>query len=548
MVRVSDIKLPFDHAEDDLRSALIERLGIPGGDLLEYTVFRRATDARKRDAIYFVYMLDATVRDENACAEHPHIQPTPDMEYPFVIPPIDAAPASTTSESRRPIVVGLGPSGMFAALLLAQMGLCPIVIERGKKARARAQDVFGFWRKNEFNPSSNVQFGEGGAGTFSDGKLTTRIKNENNRVRKVLYEMAKAGAPEEIRHLAKPHIGTYKIIRVVRALRAEIIRLGGEVRFETQVTDLHIDHGHIRGVRLSTGEQLDTDHLIVAIGHSARDTFKMLYDRGVHFDAKPFSIGVRIEHPQSLIDQSQFGKFSGDKRLGAADYKLVHHCSNGRGAYSFCMCPGGTVIASASEPGQVVTNGMSYYSRSLPNANSALAIDISPADFGDTHPLAGVEYQRIWEKKAYAAGGSNYFAPVQRIEDFLAKRPTKELGDVQPAYTPGVTPADLRDCLPDYITEAMREAIPAMDRKLRGYAMPDAILTGIETRTSSPVRIRRGPDFQSISIRGLYPAGEGAGYAGGIMSAAVDGIKVAEAVARNLNAMEVDDGSVPEKA
>ena len=537
MIRVSDLKLPFDHEEDALKNELLERLGISSDDLLDYTIFRRSTDARKRSAIYFVYIIDVTVRDEAKCLDRERVSPTPDMDYPFVAPPINEPPPAPVGKNR-PVVVGLGPAGMFAALLLAQMGLCPIVIERGKKARARAQDVFGFWRKNQFNKKSNVQFGEGGAGTFSDGKLTTRIKNENNRVRKVLIEMAKAGAPEEIRRLAKPHIGTYKLIRVVRALRAEIIRLGGEVRFETQVTDVHIENDQVRGVTLDSGEQLDTNHLVVAIGHSARDTFQMLFDRGVYFEAKPFSIGARIEHPQKLINESQFGQFAGDKRLGSADYKLVHHCSNGRGAYSFCMCPGGTVIGATSEPGRVVTNGMSYYSRNLPNANSALAIDISPADFGDEHPLAGVEYQRIWEEKAYAAGGSNFYAPVQRVEDFLAQRPSKELGSVQPSYQPGVTPADLRDCLPEYITESMREAIPAMDRKLRGYAMPDAILTGVETRTSSPVRIKRDRDLQSVSVKGLYPAGEGAGYAGGIMSAAVDGIKVAEAVALHITGKE----------
>ena len=533
MLRVSDLKLPFDHDEGALKLELLEMLGVPESDLISFEIFRRSTDARKRSAIFFVYIVDAEVRDESQCLGRKRITPAPDMEYPFVAPPI-SEPVHAKPGAKRPIVVGLGPAGMFAALLLAQMGLCPIVIERGKKARARAQDVFGFWRKNDFNAKSNVQFGEGGAGTFSDGKLTTRIKNENNRVRKVLIEMAKAGAPEEIRHLAKPHIGTYKLIRVVRALRAEIIRFGGEVRFETQVTDVQIEDGRVRGVTLDTGEQLDTDHLVIAIGHSARDTFQMLYERGVFFEAKPFSIGARIEHPQSMINESQFGKYSGDKRLGSADYKLVHHCSNGRGAYSFCMCPGGTVIGASSEPGGVVTNGMSYYSRNLPNANSALAIDISPADYGDDHPLAGVEYQRVWEEKAYIAGGSNFFAPAQRLEDFMAKRASKELGDVRPSYQPGVTPSDLRECLPDYITESMREAIPAMDRKLRGYAMPDAVLTGVETRTSSPVRITRGRDFQSVSVKGLYPAGEGAGYAGGIMSAAVDGIKVAEAVALQM--------------
>jgi uncharacterized FAD-dependent dehydrogenase len=414
------------------------------------------------------------------------------------------------------------------------MGMRPIIIERGKKARARSKDVFDFWRKNNFSPDSNVQFGEGGAGTFSDGKLTTRIKNENNRVRKVLEELAKAGAPDEILHLAKPHIGTYKLIKVVRSLRAEITRLGGEVRFETQVTGLHIEDNTLHGIMLDNGEQIDTAHLVVAIGHSARDTFQMLYDRGVQFDPKPFSIGVRIEHPQHLIDRAQYGTHAGNPLLGAADYSLVHHAKTGRTAYSFCMCPGGQVVAATSEPGCVVSNGMSYYSRDEANANSALAVDITPDDFPGDHPLAGVEFQRLWEKKAYRAGGENFHAPIQRLEDFLKQRPSRSIGEVLPSYQPGTTPSDLALCLPGFILDTMREAIPVFDRKLQGYAHPDAILTGVETRTSSPVRITRGRDFQSLTTKGLYPAGEGAGYAGGIMSAAVDGIKVAEAVAENM--------------
>ncbi|MBN4046895.1 hypothetical protein JYT90_01100, partial [bacterium AH-315-P07] len=374
----------------------------------------------------------------------------------------------------------------------------------------------------------------GGAGTFSDGKLTTRIKNENNRVRKVLEELVKAGAPEEILYLGKPHIGTYKLIKVVRSLRAEITRLEGEVHFETRVTDVHIENGQLHGIMLDNGDQIDTNHLVVAIGHSARDTFQMLYDKGVKFEAKPFSIGARIEHPQDLINRAQYGKHAGHSALGAADYSLVHHAKTGRTAYSFCMCPGGQVVAAASEPGHVVSNGMSYYSRDEANANSALAVDITPADFPDAHPLAGVAFQRYWEEQAFHAGGDNFHAPVQRLEDFLEKRPSKNIGDVIPSYQPGTTPTDLAQCLPEFILETMRESIPIFDRKLRGYSHPDAVLTGVETRTSSPVRITRGRDFQSLTTKGLYPAGEGAGYAGGIMSAAVDGIKVAEAVAENL--------------
>lgn len=548
MLRISNLKLPFDHSETDLKEAILSVLDVPEAELAKYTVFRRSTDARKRDMIFFLYLIDVEVANEEALLSNPNLRTSPDTDYAFVVPRVEDESQLPEAPALRPVVIGLGPCGMFAALLLAQMGMRPLVIERGKKARARSKDVFDFWRKNVFNPKSNVQFGEGGAGTFSDGKLTTRIKNENNRVRKVLEEMAKAGAPEEVLYLAKPHIGTYKLITVVRNLRAEIVRLGGEVRFETQMTDVKIEDGALRGIVLDTGEQIDTNHLVLAIGHSARDTFEMLHDKGVYFEQKPFAVGARIEHPQDLIDKAQYGKFAGHETLGAADYTLSHKCNSGRSAYSFCMCPGGQVVAATSEEGHVVTNGMSYYSRDEANANSALVVDVRPKDFNDDHPLAGVSFQRYWEEKAFQAGGENYFAPVQRVEDFLAQRPSTAMGEVIPSYQPGVTPADISSCLPGYVIDSMREAIPAFDRKLRGYNMPDAILTGVETRSSSPVRISRNPALESVKVKGLYPAGEGAGYAGGIMSAAVDGIKVAEAIAQDLLQQGNDHGSIAQEA
>lgn len=558
MLRISNLQLPFDHSEADLKEAILAFLGVPESDLREYVVFRRSTDARKRDMVYFLYLIDVEVANEDALLSNPQLKPSPDTDYAFLtprheddtkLPELSEAGLKLLSGTKpRPVVIGLGPCGMYAGLLLAQMGLRPLVIERGKKARARSKDVFKFWRKNEFNAKSNVQFGEGGAGTFSDGKLTTRIKNENNRVRKVLEEMAKAGAPEEVLYLAKPHIGTYKLIRVVRNLRAEIVRLGGEVRFETQMTDVEIEDGALRGIVLDNGEHVDTNHLVLAIGHSARDTFEMLHDKGVYFEPKPFSVGARIEHPQDVIDKAQYGKFAGHPTLGAADYTLTHKCKSGRSAYSFCMCPGGQVVAATSEEGHVVTNGMSYYSRDEANANSALVVDVRPKDFNDDHPLAGVSFQRYWEEQAFKAGGENYFAPVQRLEDFMKQRPSTHIGDVLPSYQPGVTPTDLSPCLPGYVVDSMREAIPAFDRKLRGYALPDAILSGVETRSSSPVRISRDHSFQSVNLKGLYPAGEGAGYAGGIMSAAVDGIKVAEAIAQDLLKEGIDDGAIAQEA
>ncbi|HMY82776.1 MAG TPA: hypothetical protein PK212_08265, partial [Agitococcus sp.] len=412
-----------------------------------------------------------------------------------------------------------------------QMGFKPIVLERGKEVRQRTKDTWGLWRKNILNPESNVQFGEGGAGTFSDGKLYSQIKDPRHLGRKVLDEFVKAGAPEEILYISKPHIGTFKLVTMVETIRQTIESLGGEIRFQQKVVDVLIDNGQIRGVRLENGEELHSRHVVMALGHSARDTFTMLHERGVYMEAKPFSIGFRIEHPQGMIDRCRFGKFAGHPLLGAADYKIVHHAKNGRAVYSFCMCPGGTVVAATSEPNRVVTNGMSQYSRNERNANSGLVVDIQPSDFGDSSPLAGIAFQRIWESKAFELGGGTYAAPAQLVGDFLAGRPSTKVGTVEPSYKPAVNWCDLSSALPEYVITAMREALPEFDKKLKGYAMHDAVLTGVETRTSSPLRITRNEHYQSLNVKGLFPAGEGAGYAGGILSAGVDGIKVAEAVA-----------------
>jgi len=433
------------------------------------------------------------------------------------------------------VVVGAGPCGLFAALLLAQMGFRPIILERGKVVRERTKDTWGLWRRSVLNPESNVQFGEGGAGLFSDGKLYSQIKDPHHHGRKVLTEFVTAGAPPEILTLGKPHIGTFRLVTIVENMRRTIESLGGEYRFESRLEDIHVEVGsdgerHVRGVVLADGTQIATDHVVLAVGHSARNTFAMLRERGVAIEAKPFSIGVRIEHPQSLIDRCRFGEGAGHPELGAADYKMVHHCANGRSVYTFCMCPGGTVVAAASEPGRVVTNGMSQYSRNERNANAGIVVGISAPDYpGD--PLAGIAFQRMWEGRAFVTGGSDYRAPAQRVGDFLAMKPSTALGDVVPSYKPGVQMADLAACLPDFAVEAIREAIPAFDRQIKGFAMADAVMTGVETRTSSPVRIGRDESCQSLNTRGLYPAGEGAGYAGGILSAGVDGIRVAEAVA-----------------
>jgi uncharacterized protein len=435
--------------------------------------------------------------------------------------------------AQRPIIIGTGPCGMFAGLMLAQMGFCPLILERGKAVRDRTVDTFGFWRKKGLNHESNAQFGEGGAGTFSDGKLYSQVSDPQYYGRKVLTELVKAGASPEILYINKPHIGTFKLVRIVENIRTTIESLGGEIRFQSRVEDIQIEHGQVRGVTLASGEQIRSDHVILAVGHSARDTFQMLFERGVYIEAKPFSIGFRIEHPQSLIDRCRFGLHAGHPILGAADYKLVHHCENGRSVYSFCMCPGGLVVAAASEPGRVVTNGMSQYTRNEQNANSAIVVGITPADYPG-HALAGIDFQRRLETQAFELGGGTYEAPAQLVGDFLADRPSHTLGAVQPSYTPGVHLGNLSQSLPDYAIAAIREAIPAFDQQLNGFAMHDAVLTGVETRTSSPIRIKRRDDGQSLNTNGLYPAGEGAGYAGGILSAGIDGIKTAEAVALNI--------------
>ncbi len=528
MLRLSEIKLPLDHPADAIQAAILARLNIPAEQLHHVEVVRRAYDARKLSAISLVYTLDVVVEDESAWlgANIPHIKQAPDRSYLFVA----QAPAQI---HQRPVVIGTGPCGLFAGLVLAQMGFKPIILERGKKVRERTQDTFALWRKNQLNPESNVQFGEGGAGTFSDGKLHSQIKDPKHYGHKVLTEFVKAGAPSEIMYVSKPHIGTFRLVGVVEKMRATIEALGGEIRFQSRVDDFEIVNGQLRGVVLANGEHIATEHVVLAVGHSARDTFEILYDRGVFIEAKPFSIGFRIEHPQSLIDRCRFGQHSGNPVLGAADYKLVHHCKNGRSVYSFCMCPGGTVVAAASEPGRVVTNGMSQYSRNERNANSGIVVGITPEDYPG-HALAGIAFQRHWEEQAFALGGSNYAAPGQLVGDFLSNKPSSALGTVQPSYTPSVRLGDLSSALPDYAIAAIREALPAFAKQIKGFAMHDAVLTGVETRTSSPIRIKRNEDYQSLNTRGLYPAGEGAGYAGGILSAAVDGIKVAEAVALNI--------------
>ena len=528
MLRLTEIRLPLEHPADALSGAILKRLGIGVSELLKYTIFRRGYDARKRNAIVLVYTVDVEVSNEAAQLKKniPHVATAPDMSYHVVA----QAPQGLVE---RPVVIGTGPCGIFAGLLLAQMGFCPVILERGKEVRERTKDTWGLWRKGKLDPESNVQFGEGGAGTFSDGKLHSQIKDPKFYGRKVLTEFVKAGAPEEIMYVSKPHIGTFRLVGMVEEMRRNMEALGAEIRFQSRVEDIEIENGQVRGVVLANGDRIATGHVVLAVGHSARDTFEMLHKRGVYMEAKPFSIGFRIEHPQSVIDRARFGSNAGNPLLGAADYKLVHHASNGRSVYSFCMCPGGTVVAATSEEGRVVTNGMSQYSRNERNANSGIVVGITPEDYpGDV--LAGVEFQRKWEARAFELGGRNYCAPGQRVGDFLAGRPSEKLGEVAPSYTPGVTPADLSTALPDYAIAAIREALPAFEKQIKGFAMEDAVLTGVETRTSSPVRVRRGEDFQSINIKGLYPAGEGAGYAGGILSAAVDGIEVAEAVALDM--------------
>lgn len=542
MLRLSEIKLPLDPPSDALPRAVQGLLGVDAGAIADIHVHKRSFDARKVDLLQ-VFIVDVTLVDPSIepkllakLAGNPRVMVTPDMSYH---PPAHA-PADLPI---RPVVVGFGPCGIFAALMLAKMGFKPIVLERGKTVRQRTRDTWGLWRKSTLNPESNVQFGEGGAGTFSDGKLWSQIKDPRFLGRKVMEEFVKAGAPPEILYVAHPHIGTFKLVKVVENMREQIVALGGEIRFEQRVTDVHIDGGHLRGLtvldqRTGASSELRCDHVVLALGHSSRDTFEMLHARGVHIEAKPFSIGFRVEHPQGLIDRARWGRHAGHPLLGAADYKLVHHASNGRSVYSFCMCPGGTVVAATSEPGRVVTNGMSQYSRNERNANAGIVVGIDPTDYpgwedGKTgHPLAGMVLQRQLESNAFVLGGSDYRAPGQLVGDFIAGTPSTELRSIVPSYKPGVTPTDLHQALPAYAIEAMREAFPAFGRKIKGFDTPDAVLTGVETRTSSPIKITRGEDFQSLNTRGLFPAGEGASYAGGILSAGVDGIKVAEAVAR----------------
>ncbi len=577
MIRIAELKLPlgvigFDpenhtefHPTDALRALAAQLLGIAPEAIAQLQVHKRSFDARKAQ-LQAVYIADITLADASAeaallaqFAQHPHVNPTPDMAWK----PVAQAPADL---AERPVVVGFGPCGIFAALVLAQMGFKPIVLERGKEVRERTKDTWGLWRKRVLTPESNVQFGEGGAGTFSDGKLYSQIKDPRHLGRKVMDEFVAHGAPHDILYAAHPHIGTFKLVKVVEGMREEIIRLGGEIRFEQRVTDVHIaGEGEARQLtgltvlNLATGDsyQLPTHHAVLALGHSARDTFAMLYERGVSMEAKPFSIGFRIEHPQSVIDRARWGRHAGHPLLGAADYKLVHHAHNGRAVYSFCMCPGGTVVAATSEPERVVTNGMSQYSRAERNANAGMVCAVDPSDFphdaaafawafdgktygvenlaeGEFHPLAGIVLQRQLESRAYTLGGSNYSAPGQLVGDFIAGKPSTAFGEVQPSYKPGVALGDLHQALPAYAIAAMREALPAFGKKIRGYDMHDAILTGVETRTSSPLKMGRDASLQSLNTRGIYPAGEGASYAGGILSAGVDGIKVGESVALQI--------------
>jgi uncharacterized FAD-dependent dehydrogenase len=534
MIRLSNIKLPLHHDDTALKAAILSILSISEAQFVSFKVFRRGYDARRKKDIYLMYTVDVetTIDDQllQQFADEPTIKLTPDMRYQYVA----QAPQSF---AERPLVIGFGPCGLLAGLVLAQMGYKPIILDRGQDVRQRTKDTFGFWREKTLNTESNVQFGEGGAGTFSDGKLYSQVKDPKHYSRKVLHEFVEAGAPEEILFVSKPHIGTFRLVSMIEKMRAKIIALGGEIRFGCRVDDLNIEEGQVTGVTLANGETLSSRHVVLAVGHSARDTFQMLCDRDVYIEAKPFSVGFRIEHEQSMIDKARFGPNAGNEILGAADYKLVHHCKNGRSVYSFCMCPGGTVVAATSEEQRVVTNGMSQYSRNERNANSAVVVGIDPSDYPG-HPLAGIEFQRALESKAYVMGGSNYDAPAQTVGDFLKGQTSTALGKVKPSFTPGIKLTNLADALPDYCIEALREAIPAFNRKINGFALDDALLTGIETRTSAPINIKRGDDFQSINTRGLYPAGEGAGYAGGIMSAAIDGIKVAEAVALSISGID----------
>jgi len=608
MIRLSELKLPLDASFDPpdpaspaplappaLGDLIVSTLGVPASEIQHWQVFKRSFDARKSQ-LRVVYIVDvalsspeAEARWLQAHAQRPHVQATPDMTWrPPVKAPIRALGDASTRVGDRPVVVGFGPCGLFAALVLAQMGFKPIVLERGPTVRQRTQDTWDLWRRHQLHPESNVQFGEGGAGTFSDGKLYSQIKDPRHLGRKVMEEFVQAGAPDDILYAAHPHIGTFKLVKVVENLREQIKALGGEVRFDQRVIDIEHEVGPDGVPRLTGLVVLDSTHgtrttlparqVVMALGHSSRDTFAMLHHHRVPMESKPFSVGFRIEHPQGLIDRARWGMHAGHPLLGAADYKLVHHATHGRAVYSFCMCPGGTVVAATSEPGRVVTNGMSQYSRNERNANAGIVVGIDPSDYpqdaasleaafapversftpptgsaspapsiaptwpalrlhdadapGGFHPLAGIVLQRQLESHAFVLGGSTYEAPVQRVGDFISRRASTSLGEVEPSYRPGVKPVSLDSALPTYAIEAVREALPVFGRKIRGFDLPDAVLTGVETRTSSPLRIHRNDGYESPGMRGLYPAGEGAGYAGGILSAGVDGIKVGEAVAR----------------
>ena len=532
MIRITNVKLPLDHNEDQLHQEILKTLEINEEQLIDFTVFRRGFDARSKHQITLLYTIDLTTDNDpavlDAHSDNQNVRVTPDMSYKYVA----KAPENLTE---RPVVVGFGPCGIFVGLVLAEMGYNPIILDRGKEVRERTKDTFGFWRSKTLNTESNVQFGEGGAGTFSDGKLWTQVKDKKHYGRKVMQDFVDAGAPEEILYVSKPHIGTFKLVGMVEKMRAKIIELGGEIRFSSRVDDLHIEDGQLTGLTLSNGDQIKSKYIALATGHSARDTFEMLHKKGVHIEAKSFSIGFRVEHNQSVIDDVLFGKNAGNPILGAADYKLVHHCKNGRSVYSFCMCPGGTVVAATSEEHRVVTNGMSQYSRNERNANAAIVVGIDPSDYPSDSPLAGIELQRQLESAAYRLGGENYDAPAQLVGDYLASTASDHVGKVEPSYKPGIKLTDLTKILPDYCRVALQEAIPAFNKKISGFAMKEALLTGVETRTSSPVSIKRDANYQSVNTKGLYPAGEGAGYAGGIMSAAIDWIKVAEAMALAMN-------------
>ena len=523
MLRVSNIKISIDEDPSIIEKLILKKLKIKSSDLVKYYIYKESIDARKGN-ISFVYTVDVQVKNEDKVLNK-HIKDVvkiKELKY-------EGVESGTEKLDKIPVIIGSGPAGLFAGLVLAQRGYKPLLLERGLDVDRRSEDIDLFWKERKFKNNSNVQFGEGGAGTFSDGKLTTRIKDI--RCRKVLEELVNFGSPEEILYSHKPHVGTDILKGVVKNIRNEIIRLGGEVRFDSKVTDIYrVDNG-IESITINDNEVIETNIVILAIGHSARDTYEMLHERGVHIIQKPFAIGARIEHPQELINKSQYKDFHNHPRLGAADYRLIEHTSNGRTAYTFCMCPGGSVIASASNEGQVVTNGMSEHARDKDNANSAFLVNVVPGDFGSDHPLAGMYFQEKYERLAYELGGQNYNAPVQLVGDFLNDRISTKIGSVKPSYEPGYTFVDLRECLPQFVTETMKEALSGFDRKIKGFAMDDAVLTGVETRSSAPIRIVRDEEtLESTNTRNLYPCGEGAGYAGGIVTAAVDGIKCAEKI------------------